>query len=344
VRLRAVRRLSSPIASRGAYKLHLGSAERDARLRLLGTRELGAGQTAPARLRLSHPVVAAVGDRFVLREVGRRETVAGGVVLDTDPPRRPDEGRLAARESVAPEDLPGLVVSERGALRASEIGPLTGESPPEIAGATRLGSWWIHDAALDRLRSTVTATLGAHHEAQPLAPGMDPTALRSAIVEADPVLAPQLEGDLAASLLDHLELGGLIAREGPLLRLAEHRVTLGEREEEAERLVAAVEGGEPTPPDVPALLAEGFDRELIDAACRIGRLARVSNEIVVTPGFLERAERVAREQAAWPEGLTVSGFRQALGTTRKYALPILASLDARGVTRRDGDVRRLAAD
>jgi len=344
VRLRAVRELSSPIVGRGAYKLHLGSAERDARLRLLGVRELDAGDAAPARLRLSRPLVAAFGDRFVLREVGRRETVAGGVVLDPDPPRRPDEGRLAERERATPEDLPGLLVAERGAIRASEIGPLTGEVPTEIPGATRLGTWWVHDGTLERLRSAVAETLGAHHEAQPLLDGMDPTALRSAVIETEPALSPQLEADLATSLLEHLEREGLIAREGPLIRLAEHRVALGEREEEAERLVAAVEAGEPTPPDVPALLADGFDRELIDAACRIGRLASVSKEVVVTPAFLERAEGVARAQAASPDGLTVSGFRQALGTTRKYALPLLASFDARGITRRDGDVRRLAAD
>jgi selenocysteine-specific elongation factor len=50
---------------------------------------------------------------------------------------------------------------------------------------------------------------------------------------------------------------------------------------------------------------------------------------------------VVRSEAASPEGLTVSRFRELLRTTRKYALPLLASFDARGVTRRDGDVRRL---
>ena len=342
VRLRTVRGLSSPMGSRGAYKLHLGSAERDARLRLLGPRELSAGETALARLRITHPVVATFGDRFVLREVGRRETVAGGTVLDTDPPRRPDETRLAARESATPEDLPRLVVAERGAIRASEIGPLAGVAPAEIAGATRLGGWWVHEEAAERLGSAVGRALGAHHDAQPLLAGMDRTALLGTITEAEPALAPQLHADLGTSLLDHLERRGLIAREGPLIRLAEHRVALGEREGEAERLVAAVAAGEPTPPDVPALVADGFDPDLIDAACRIGRLVRVSKELVTTPAFVERAEGVAREQASSPEGLTVSGFRQALATTRKYALPILAHLDARGVTRRDGDVRRLA--
>ncbi|HEX6261887.1 MAG TPA: selenocysteine-specific translation elongation factor [Actinomycetota bacterium] len=341
VHLRTVRSLGDPLTNRGAFKLHLGSAERDASLRLYGTRELAAGQETPARIRLSGPVVAAVGDRFVLREVGRRETVGGGVVLDTDPPRRADEARLARRERAPIEDLPALLVAERGGVRVSEIEPLTGASPAEISGATRLGSWWVHDETLGRLRDVVSEALEAHHRDRPLLPGMDRAVLRDRLAMADPSLASHLEADLAASLLERLESEGLIAREGPLLRLAGHRVALGAREEEAGRVVAAVEAGEPTPPDVPTLLEHGFDRELIDAVCRVGRLARVSKEVVVTPAFLERAERVAREQAGSGEGLTVSGFRQALGTTRKYALPLLGSFDERGITRRDGDVRRL---
>jgi selenocysteine-specific elongation factor len=35
----------------------------------------------------------------------------------------------------------------------------------------------------------------------------------------------------------------------------------------------------------------------------------------------------------------VAQVREALGTTRKYALPLLNRLDADGVTRRRGDLR-----
>ena len=39
------------------------------------------------------------------------------------------------------------------------------------------------------------------------------------------------------------------------------------------------------------------------------------------------------------EGFSVAAARVALGTTRKYVLPLLAYLDASGVTRRKGDLR-----
>ncbi len=54
------------------------------------------------------------------------------------------------------------------------------------------------------------------------------------------------------------------------------------------------------------------------------------------PGFVDEAIRVARTSS---EGVSVSGFRERLGTTRKYAVPLLEHLDRTGVTRREGDLR-----
>ncbi len=55
---------------------------------------------------------------------------------------------------------------------------------------------------------------------------------------------------------------------------------------------------------------------------------------------LDRAARtVAALLRAEPDGITVSQIREALGTSRKYAMPLVAELDARGVTRRRDDLR-----
>ncbi len=67
--------------------LHHGTAETAARVARVGNRF--------AQLRLSHPVVAARGDRVVLRA---ETTVAGGIVLDPSPPRHADAARFEALE------------------------------------------------------------------------------------------------------------------------------------------------------------------------------------------------------------------------------------------------------
>jgi selenocysteine-specific elongation factor len=43
--------------------------------------------------------------------------------------------------------------------------------------------------------------------------------------------------------------------------------------------------------------------------------------------------------AASPDGFTVAQFRDATGASRKFVLPLVAELDARGVTRRRDDLR-----
>jgi selenocysteine-specific elongation factor len=88
---------------------------------------------------------------------------------------------------------------------------------------------------------------------------------------------------------------------------------------------------------VKQLVADGFDPALIDAAGRSGRLIRLSQDLVVTPAVLAHAVEVSRRHAT--DGMTVSALREALDTSRKYAVPLAEYLDATGVTRRQGDLR-----
>jgi selenocysteine-specific elongation factor len=341
-----VRSLEHPLTSRGAYKLYLGTAERDARVRLFAGSELRPREEAFARITLSRPVIAEPGDRFVLREAGRRETVAGGVVLDPDPPARPGRDaaqRLRRRDRASREQLAELLLAERGAVRASDLPVLAGVSPSEVPGAVRVGAWWVAEDQLRDLDGTVRSVLEAYHRRHPLRPGMDASEVRRALLEGGGQLVSPLEQGLAGALMGRMEEQGAVAREGTAVRLSGHRISLGERESEALRLVEAVAEAEPTPPTVRELQEQGFPRDLVQACVATGRLARVSDDLAVTPGFLARAEEVIRAEAGGPGGVTVSRFREALGTTRKYALPILEHFDRQGLTRRQGDVRRLAA-
>ena len=86
VSVQTVRGIDHALGDRGAYKAYIGSAEVDARLSLYEVKELPPGGTGFARLHLTQPVVAGPHDRFILRDTGRRRTVAGGSVLDPHPP------------------------------------------------------------------------------------------------------------------------------------------------------------------------------------------------------------------------------------------------------------------
>ena len=130
---------------------------------------------------------------------------------------------------------------------------------------------------------------------------------------------------------------GTIEREAGLLRLAGHRVSFDADDVDVQRLLAAI-GGENTaaPPTISELGRAGVGRGVIDAAVAAGLAVRVSSDLVFVPEVVARAEALVR---AATEGITVSTFREKLGTSRKYALPLLEHFDRAGVSRRDGDLR-----
>jgi selenocysteine-specific elongation factor len=339
--IRPVRGLGHALTSRGAYKLYAGSAERDARIRLYEVAELRPGQRAFARVTLSRPVVVDTHDSFVLREAGRQETVAGGNVLDTEPPSRPGQdpaARLTARMDADRPTLAWRLVADRGVVRASDIPTLTGAPAAEALdrGAVRLGDWLAAPDVVDVMGAKLAAALADHHRQHPLLPGLEMGDARSLLADLRPAFS---DPDLADAFLAHLVARGELARQATVLRLPSHSLSTAGRED-ADRLIEAVRTGEPSPPSVKELVTAGFGAELIRAVAAEGRLVRVSPEIVLTPEFVTKAEAIVRSNAE-PPGITVSAFREALGTSRKYALPVLEYFDAKGLTRRQGDVRVL---
>ena len=98
--------------------------------------------------------------------------------------------------------------------------------------------------------------------------------------------------------------------------------------------VARLEASLFSPPE-----PEGVDRAELRELVRRGLVVERDGCYFASAAVDEAARRVAVLLANAPDGVTVAQVRKALGTTRKHALPLLAQLDATGVTRRRGDVR-----
>ena len=130
-----------------AVTVHLGTADVPARL---------VRQGRYAQLRLGRPLVAARGDRVVLRT---RSTVGGGVVLDPLPPRRLDPERLARIER-----------GEAGATVYTPVRAKTLTHLGELDGVERADEWVFAAEWLEELRDELKAKLAA---ADPRDPGID---------------------------------------------------------------------------------------------------------------------------------------------------------------------------
>jgi selenocysteine-specific elongation factor len=334
--LRPVRGLAHPITGRGAFKVYVGASEADARLRIFGKTRLEVGEEAYVRVTTTSPLVLDVFDRFVLRESGRQETIGGGSVLDPAPPRRAGsspESRLARRAAAARDALPAILADERGAVSASEAYTLTGSH----AGVPQAGEWLLRDTLLDEVGPAMVAHVAAFHEAHPLEEGESlATARRTLAAVLRPATGPPDPG-LIDRVLDRLVADGLLLRTSSSIAVPSHQPDRRELDPLIQHVVEAITHDPARPPTIRELVAQGIERDAIDAATRAGLAVRVAPDLVFTPALIERAGSIVAETDAG--GITVSAFREALGTSRKYAVPLLEWFDQQGVTRREGDLR-----
>ena len=290
--LRVLDRLDHPVSRRGAHVIYLGSGEHPVRIRILGPEALDPGTEGAVRIHLPEPLPLLPGDRFVLRESGRAETVGGGEVLDVDPTERASRAR--------PDRSVDRVVRERGWVPVDELERLTGERrEPDL-------DRWVVDPVV--LHRTLEDLRNALADAGPR--GLDLVGL----------------GELARAavvLLDGagVEAGRLVAA-GVADPLADHP------------FVAALTASPfvPPPPD-------GVDRGELRELVRRGDVVEVEGIFFASSAVDDAARLAARLLVDHPEGFTVSTFRKEAGNTRKHAMPLLARLDATGMTRRRGDLR-----
>jgi selenocysteine-specific elongation factor len=143
----------APIPDGARLQAHLGTFHAAARVVRVGSRY--------AQLRLAAPVVAARGDRVILRA---ETTVGGGLVLDPAPPRHRDQERMS--------------LIERGDIAATIHAPVHVESFRHVldgdpAGVERAGPWAFSHGWLKDLEEELRARIGA---ADPIDPGIPPPA------------------------------------------------------------------------------------------------------------------------------------------------------------------------
>ena len=308
--------------------LHIGSARTQARIRPLGPPVL----SPVARLTLRDPLPLHVGDRVLLRDPGSAAvTILGATVLDVAPPALARRGAAAAagRELAAWPDPPSAadLLRRHGFLRA---GALAAMGVP-CGIAPMAGDWLADPDRWASLRRRLAEVVAAHARRDPLAIGMPPEAARAALGLPDRALVEALaQGQV------RLEDGYLRPPGPPAAR--DSAPSLPPRLAAAVKAVLADLADTPfLAPDAGRLRDLGLDPRAIAAAARAGLLLRVTEQIVLAPDAKAQAARIL---ARLPQPFTTAEARQALGTTRRVAIPLLEYLDRAGITQRLPDDRR----
>ena len=321
------RYLDEPLTNRGAYHLHLGSGAWPVRLRLVEASALE--DSGPAVLQLSQPLPLKVGDRFIVREVGRRAVVGGGRVLDPHPSARladlrPTVETLRTVVEGSADEIASALLEVRGRDSLARLSADSGGGTPNdavIAGPLALAR-----SSAAQLSNEAVQTATTFHTDNPLRPGIPKASLASRL-QVDPAVVEAL---VAGSR--HLrDDGATVAVEGFGGMLT------SSQEDAWEKLRATLVASGLAVPRIKEL---GIDQELLHALVRQDRVVKIGEDLIYLP---EQMEEIIQRLGTLPEEFTVAQFRDAFGFSRKYAIPLLEYLDARRVTAREGDVRTVRA-
>ena len=337
----------APLSRGGPVRLHQGTCERAARLRVVAP---PTGGTLEADLVLAEDTVLLPGDRFILRRPAPVDTIGGGVIVDAQPLRRRQERPRVAGPPASREDAWIERIARAGAAGrpvaaiAAELGRSQEEAEAALvpliedgrvvraAGLLFAGAFWREtgEGALSVLRT--------FHAAEPLKSGMAREALRTQ-------LSREMPPEAFRELLQAQAAAGSVRLAGDRLALAGHRVVLST--EDATRAARIEEtfrraGLDPPPvEDVLRGLGGLHGQRLRDWLVEEGRLVRIRDGRLFHSEALEELRRKLREFARRSSTIEIGAFKELAGATRKNAIPLLEQFDDERLTRREGNVRRI---
>jgi selenocysteine-specific elongation factor len=329
------------------------------RVILLDRDELAPVEAAYVQLRLEEPAIGLPRDRFVIRSYSPVQTIGGGMVLDAQPTkhRRGEAGlvthfRLLAEGS--PEEIFAhhLKQASHQGLRLAEFLPrielpesglrqvaTTLQRTDRIRAVHAEIGWYLHSDALEHLIKELHRALDAFHRQNPLRPNISIEELRAKI--------RGLGERVCMLALEDLRRRGEVVVERDRVRLATHQVALDDtRERLLNELEAAFLAAGYQPPRVEELfdklkIGKGSDKALLQVLLDQGRAVRLKDNVVFHRSNLAKVESLLVEYLRTHREITPIEFKDLLGVSRKYAIPLLEYFDSQKITIRVGDKRVL---
>jgi selenocysteine-specific elongation factor len=329
------------------------TAETIAEVKLFDTKQLQPGQSGLARLKLVDSMLVLPGDRFIVRQFSPVITIGGGIVLDAlEPARRTKaEERLAfvrALESASAPDMLMARISRRGidGLWLSEAVAETGWLPSRVDSTTaelaasrkvlRFADVFVSSDAVAKLRAEMKETLDLFHKTNPLVAGISREELREKMGVGPEVfrgvedlLVRDKQLDVAGELV-HATGRGIVLR--------------GDEAESKKQIEAAFANAGLKVPLLKEVLASlSIDKaraqKIVTLLLRDRVLVKVGDDLVFHRDALEGLRQLVIAQKNKTPKMNVVAFKDLIGVTRKYAIPLLEYLDRERVTRRVGDER-----
>ena len=350
---------SVPLKPRSKMMVHAGSAAIMSTVVVLSGNGISPGESDYVQIRLDSPTVVLHGDRLVLRSFAWQETMGGGLVLDPHPRKH--------RLKDFPNLLPSLEILRQGdMLQVVEVlidnHGLQGLHAQEIAGMVSLADKrlrqvldelsaagkvvrynverqaYISGKRFRELQDKLVELVGAYHQQFPLKLGIFKEELKSRL---------QLNPLLFANVLQRTMKNQRLVLEKDIIRLPDHQIRLEADEEELkQKLLQIYRQAGLQFPDFRNLIselgvAEAEIRTMVSLLEKEGELVRVKDGSYISSGEYEQLKKKVIGYFEKHGELTTLQFKEMVGLTRKYVIPLIECLDMYKVTQRQGDVRVL---
>lgn len=333
--------------------LHSGTSEVVGRVLLLDRDALEPGQSGYVLFKGEDPVVVGRGDRFIIRSYSPVHTMGGGTVIEPHAHYRRRNQRdlqeLQAKETGGRAGVVAETLARSGpvALPLPELSRRTGAPAEALApDLTALqqagevvaleGGYFLHRRGFHDFVQAVRTYLEQFFAQHPLRSGAPKEELRRKAL-------PGADGRAFTAALNRAVAAGALVVDRDRITLPGRTVGLSpDQDRAAAAIIARAEAAGFSPPTLAELRAALPGAEVDELVLYLherGQVVRLSDELVMHVQHLEAARGLTRAYLQAHGRITVAEFRDLLGTTRKYALPLLDHFDTERWTRRMGDER-----
>lgn len=348
------------IKNRALVRFHTGTSEVLGKLILLDRDELQPGDGIEAQIRLDAPVAVVKDDRFVLRSYSPVRTIGGGRVINPIPSKHK---RFNSEVIQGLKDLtlkePDKIISYH--VNASEYRGVSFKdlvimtnlaekklenftqkllSVQEIVQVDKDNRTFVHQKYLNSIQEQVSAFLQAYHQKNPLRVGVSKEELKSKF----PLLASTRLFELILSQMMKAEI---IAQEGETVRLTGHKVSLGQDQAGLKKKIADIYLANRLQPPYFKDVVKNLDvapsraKDVLMLLVEEGTVIKTKEDLYF---HVEAVQQLKESLTTFLEEkgeITTPQFKEMTGASRKYVIPLLEYFDARNVTIRVGDSRKL---
>lgn len=358
VKLMLLSSAQEPLRHWQEVHFHMGTSESMARVALLNDARITPGNEALAQVVLYEPVVALIGQRFVIRAYTPLRTIGGGEVLfpyDKKPKGKKARNELTVflnklTQAQSFDERIKAIIDRFGLLSLEDALTLIQQTSGQLESSLRLMAersevllvesgdqpLVMSSAYFDTLKEDLYNILTKYHDENPHMSGMKALDLISA-------LGLSLTKKQSQELMRLLASRGLIEIDGEMVRLpgASPKVSEDTLRDKEILLDYCNKRGFQFPTIEEAMSELKLDKVKLDRIINIarqnGELRLIGGEFLLSRNIEEKALEILR---SLPE-ITIASLRDAANASRKYILPLLEDFDARGITRRVGDKRIL---